>query len=134
MASKVQTDEIKERFKQFLRYSVRLVPVVVVVGAITWFFLLRSPAEQTNTSGTSGTKDTSAEAAADTSIASPAPETKVADNSATAGTKTGDSGKANEGKLPDTGPSDTLAIFAVTATAGTLFWEWRLRSRANKQN
>jgi len=127
MATKVPTDEIKERFKQFLRYSVRLVPIVVIVGAIGWFFLLRTPGEQTNTSGTTETKGTAAESAADTAITSPTPETKVADNS-----PSGKPAKNEDGKLPETGPSDTLAIFAITATAGTLFWEWHLR-RARQQ-
>jgi hypothetical protein len=112
-----------------MRYTVRLVPIIVVVGAIAWFFLLRSPGAQTNTSGKTKTPETTTEIA----TSSTTPETKVADNSdSTSSTKGGS--KTGDGKLPETGPADTLAIFAVAATAGTLFWEWRLqRVRQNSR-
>lgn len=129
MAQKVQVDEIKERFGRFIRYTVRLLPIVVIVAAITWFFLLRSPGEQTNTNGAGGADPETVS----TETPNQQPETKVADNSKPAETSKEDGGakeEGKEGKLPETGPADTAAIIAITAIAGTLFWEWRLRRAA----
>lgn len=128
MAYKTKTDRAKEQLKTLMHYGIRVVPVVVVVGAIVWFFLLRSPNDQTNTAGTTGTGGSSAP---ETTVSTKAPamqeQAKVEDNSAMAAASDGKGGKGN---LPETGPAGTLAVFAIPALAGTLFWEWRLR-RAN---
>lgn len=126
MAYRLPAGEIKEQLSRFLRYFVRLAPIVVIIGTITWFFLFRSPDGQTNTAETNETSETDSE-----TIASANPdaqqhvETKVADNA-----KNGETAKEEtkeEGKLPDTGPADTAAIVAAATVGGTLFWEWRLR-------
>jgi len=125
MAQRVQVDEIKERFGRLIRHAVRLAPIVVIVFAIAWFFLLRSPGEQTDTTGTAGTTPETVSTETPTQ-----PQTKVADNSKSAEAAKEESKAKEEGKLPETGPADTAAIVAITALAGTLFWEWRLRRAA----
>jgi hypothetical protein len=130
MAYKKQVDDIKKQIKRFRRlthYAARIVPLVVIVGAVAWFFVLRSPGTQDKTSGTAGAAP---KTTTSTTSQNAKPEPKVGDNptttASTDATKEGDSNSEN-GKLPETGPADTLAIFAVAATAGTLFWEWHLR-------
>lgn len=121
MAYKVPVSEIKERFSRFLRYTVRLAPIVVIVGAFAWFFLLRSPDGQTNT-GVNETSETNPE-----TVANAAPEAKASDNAKSA-EPAKEEGKAAGGKLPETGPADTLALFATTTIAGTLLHKWLTRT------
>ena len=122
MAYKLPADDIKEQLSRVLRYVVRLAPIVVIVGTITWFFLLRSP-DGTNTSSTNETSQKDSET---TASATPETETKVADNSEA--TKEETEAK-EEGKLPETGPAGALAVAASATISGTLFWEWHLRRR-----
>lgn len=137
MAYKAPANDIKEQFNRFLRYVVRLAPIIVIIGAIGWFLFLRSPDGQTSTSGTNETSETDPETIASAATPDTQPETKVADNSKPAETKEEDGvkeeGKAENGKLPETGPAGTLAIVAAATAGGTLFWEWRLR-RATRQH
>jgi hypothetical protein len=128
MAQKLLANIIKDQFSLFLRYFVRIAPIVVILGTITWFFLLRSPGEQTNT-GSSEASETIASASQGIEQES---ETKVTDNPKLAEAPKEEGKAKEEGKLPETGPAGIIAI-AVTATAGgTLFWEWRLRRNSRQ--
>lgn len=128
MAYKAPANDIKEQFNRFLRYVVRLAPIIVIIGAIGWFLFLRSPDGQTSTSGTNETSETDPETIASAATPDTQPETKVADNSKPAETKEETEAK-EEGKLPETGPAGALAVAASATISGTLFWEWHLRRR-----
>lgn len=114
------------------RQAVRLIPILVIVGVIGWFFLLRSPGGQTTTSGTSETDTSTETATTATPTTQQTAETKVADNSTLAATTDEEQAGKADGKLPETGPADTAILFVAVTAAGTLFWEWRQR-RAQEQ-
>ncbi len=115
-----RAEQTKERLQAAARYTVRLLPIVIIASALVWFFVLRSPSDQTNTSGTGDDTDTTSETTVDTTNAE-------SEEDSTLAVTTAEGGKEDAGKLPDAGPADTLAYVAVVVVAGTIFWEWRQR-------
>lgn len=115
---------IRGHLKGVVRNIPRVLVLLAIILGIAWFFFFRSSGEQANTVEpetlvSQGEKTTT-------------PEPTKSSNNSTEGSETG-KGEPTDGALPAAGPADTLAIFAVAAVAGTLFWEARSRlARANK--
>jgi cytoskeletal protein RodZ len=111
--------ELKHKaIKRALRYLLKSVVLLAIVAGISWFVFFRTADKHANTAST---KTTSTQTS----------QSKVAGSStSTAAGKTGATTPTapTTGKtLADTGPADVAAVFCVSAVAGMLAWQWRLR-------